>query len=718
MNGASESNAGSLFLSLLEDVHAEYVEVMNIYECKELNPSFSRREPIKDEPITCMNDLLMSVFPIASQEQHIYVDCVSFRYDAPSFREEECLAQGVTYGVVWRAVIRVYVFAIDDTTQIEDVVEQELFFGEIPLFSGRGSWILDGKEYVAPWREPSAARTHYGHSFLTALHKGFRKMATTIAKRIEKGSKKQQEDPLSAYDLMPHDLISAGPLHTAIRNWSRQMLVPLTPGNPAARLASLAAASPKPPQPPPGLAAASLAVPLVAASAPSLPKQWEQAALRGAPEHVCAPVEGALCAISDDFLLVMPDLPETLTPDTISWPVKVPMVRQDQTCAHAFSQRPIVALGERVQRHEPLALAIGASGDGLALGREATVAFVPADVLCASMKMKTPHALVADEVTSEALFASWQLHQIPYEIDARVKPRDAASVDVRSYDEWGVITAGCQVKAGDVLVQEIEPGRPLLAPEPGLGVVRGVLPHSRQHERWAEAPLVVAAKESIQTLTKESLRCFEEQTREGLVATLKGHTLLRKFVYEGEGEMRVLPKDTVLTRELLDGWGVARLFEVCACLADDSTFESWKLERACEDQRYFLMESSEAAKKHWNMPEKLPKKLQERGLISLLYQRPLQEGDTLLTRQGVAAPVKLALEEEAQSNKGYWFKELNALSGESVEVILPVDALASLPPALHQEAPALKQHHELVLPWNQSSATITVGRVYLMKSTM
>ncbi len=64
---------------------------------------------------------------------------------------EECIDRGMTYSVPLKVTVRLVIWDVDEETQnrtIRDVKEQEVFFGEIPLMTSRGTFIINGTERV------------------------------------------------------------------------------------------------------------------------------------------------------------------------------------------------------------------------------------------------------------------------------------------------------------------------------------------------------------------------------------------------------------------------------------------------------------------------------------------------------------------------------------------------------------------------------------------
>src|SRR4030081_1678191 len=71
---------------------------------------------------------------------------LQLKYDVP-----ECEERGMTYAAPLKVTIRLTVYAKDPETgkkSVRDIKEQEVFFGEIPLMTDNGTFIINGTERV------------------------------------------------------------------------------------------------------------------------------------------------------------------------------------------------------------------------------------------------------------------------------------------------------------------------------------------------------------------------------------------------------------------------------------------------------------------------------------------------------------------------------------------------------------------------------------------
>ncbi len=92
-----------------------------------------------------------SVFPIKDSHETTSLEFVKYKIGEPKNSEEECLFKGLTFAAPMRVTIRLVVWNIDSDTKTRDiraVKEQDVYFGEIPLMTQRGTFIINGTERV------------------------------------------------------------------------------------------------------------------------------------------------------------------------------------------------------------------------------------------------------------------------------------------------------------------------------------------------------------------------------------------------------------------------------------------------------------------------------------------------------------------------------------------------------------------------------------------
>jgi len=99
----------------------------------------------KDTPITeRKNDgleaVFREVFPIESYDGRLVLEFVSYVVGDPKATEIECIREGITYSVPLYVKLRL--------REEENIKDEEIYMGEIPMVTSRGSFIINGAERV------------------------------------------------------------------------------------------------------------------------------------------------------------------------------------------------------------------------------------------------------------------------------------------------------------------------------------------------------------------------------------------------------------------------------------------------------------------------------------------------------------------------------------------------------------------------------------------
>jgi DNA-directed RNA polymerase subunit beta len=90
-----------------------------------------------------------SVFPIKDFNDSASLEFVGYTLEEPKYDVQECLQRGMTYAAPFKVTIRLVAWDESEGSQaIRDVKEQEVYFGEIPIMTENGTFIINGTERV------------------------------------------------------------------------------------------------------------------------------------------------------------------------------------------------------------------------------------------------------------------------------------------------------------------------------------------------------------------------------------------------------------------------------------------------------------------------------------------------------------------------------------------------------------------------------------------
>ena len=113
---------------------------------------FLQKDSDPDKRVTSgLQAAFRSVFPISDFSGKCSLEFVSYRIGSPRYDVQECVQKGMTYAAPLKIVVRLVVYDTERNTEpkpIRDIKEQEIYFGDIPLTTQNGTFIVNGTERV------------------------------------------------------------------------------------------------------------------------------------------------------------------------------------------------------------------------------------------------------------------------------------------------------------------------------------------------------------------------------------------------------------------------------------------------------------------------------------------------------------------------------------------------------------------------------------------
>jgi DNA-directed RNA polymerase subunit beta len=92
-----------------------------------------------------------SVFPIKDFNETASLEFVSYSLSDPKYDVDECHQRGMTYAAPLKVTVQLVIWDVDPESgarSIKNVKEQEVYFGEIPLMTQHGTFMVNGTERV------------------------------------------------------------------------------------------------------------------------------------------------------------------------------------------------------------------------------------------------------------------------------------------------------------------------------------------------------------------------------------------------------------------------------------------------------------------------------------------------------------------------------------------------------------------------------------------
>ena len=85
-------------------------------------------------------------FPISDSRENFVLEFIDYMIDPPKYSVDECIDRGLTYSVPLKAKLRLS--CNDEDNEDFETIEQEVFLGNIPYMTEKGSFVINGAERV------------------------------------------------------------------------------------------------------------------------------------------------------------------------------------------------------------------------------------------------------------------------------------------------------------------------------------------------------------------------------------------------------------------------------------------------------------------------------------------------------------------------------------------------------------------------------------------
>ena len=416
-------------------------------------------------------------------------------------------------------------------------------------------------------------------------------------------------------------------------------------------------------------------VPLLRAEAPYIGTGMEKVTARDSGAVVVAKRDGVVDYVDSERIIVKADhnvdgtISREVTADIYTL-IKFKRSNQN-TC---INQRPIVHVGERVEKGQVIADGPCTDRGELALGRNVLVAFMPwrgynfEDAI-----------LVSERLVKEDYYTSIHIEELEIEArDTKLGPeeitRDIPNVGenmLRDLDESGIIRIGAQVKPGSILVGKVTPkGETQLTAEekllraifgekagdvkdaslvspPGIdGTVVDVQVFTRKGQEKDQRSLAIEQDEEdrLRRDLEDEIRILREQRDERIYELLEGRKLSTDLVANREV---LIEKNVAITREMLRAVDPKALRKVqLASSRLDIGSEIKEYEDRTERQIKILSDIYEEKIAKLRQGDELSPGVIKMVKVFIAMKRKLSVGDKMAGRHGNKGVIARILPEE------------------------------------------------------------------------
>jgi len=95
-----------------------------------------------------LQKVFLEHFPIQDSRERSILEFIHYALDPPKHTIEECIEQGLTFAVPLKARLRLSSNEDEDEDEAEEAIESEVYLGNLPAMTNRGTFIINGAERV------------------------------------------------------------------------------------------------------------------------------------------------------------------------------------------------------------------------------------------------------------------------------------------------------------------------------------------------------------------------------------------------------------------------------------------------------------------------------------------------------------------------------------------------------------------------------------------
>ena len=132
----------------------EILDIPNLIEVQKSSyEEFLQRyiEPNRRENIG-LQQVLSEIFPITDYVGKATLEFIKYNLETPKYDVDECKQRGFTYASALKVTLRILRYEVDeenpDQKSFRDSVDDEVYLGDIPLMTDRGTFVFNGIERV------------------------------------------------------------------------------------------------------------------------------------------------------------------------------------------------------------------------------------------------------------------------------------------------------------------------------------------------------------------------------------------------------------------------------------------------------------------------------------------------------------------------------------------------------------------------------------------
>ena len=140
----------------------DYPDFLDI-QLETFNAFFQIGTTIEERKNEGLYTTFSELFPITDARNNFVLEFIDYTIDPPRYSIEECVQRGLTYKVPLKVKLKLY--CTDPDHEDFETIVQEVYFGNIPYMTPKGTFVVNGAEKVVVSQLHRSPGLFFGHSF-------------------------------------------------------------------------------------------------------------------------------------------------------------------------------------------------------------------------------------------------------------------------------------------------------------------------------------------------------------------------------------------------------------------------------------------------------------------------------------------------------------------------------------------------------------------------
>ena len=141
---AKKNNNGRIDFSSIEKI-IDYPDFLDL-QLQSFKDFLQIETPAEKRQNEGLYKVFAENFPISDSRENFVLEFVDYTIDPPKYNVDECIDRGLTFSVPLKAKLRLT--CNDEDNEDFETIEQEVFLGNIPYMTEKGSFVINGAERV------------------------------------------------------------------------------------------------------------------------------------------------------------------------------------------------------------------------------------------------------------------------------------------------------------------------------------------------------------------------------------------------------------------------------------------------------------------------------------------------------------------------------------------------------------------------------------------